>query len=197
MPALASKVKSYTPQFSKEAPGLALSSGSEVWYQRHGRPTQVPASALETRVTGSFCSQPVDVTGLFIGTDASGGPNTRDPRLGAVGWSVVLCKRTEGRLVELGTISGLLPPGSTVPQGESLAIIHALTATTGTMDLTCDCKPAIHALRARKLCNKHIPEWGQVWHCRTRVQPHWVRSHCTPEAFEQEFPSQQWRQGAQ
>ena len=154
---------------------------------------QVPASALETRVTGAFCSQPVDVTGLFIGTDASGGPNTRDPRLRAVGWSVVLCKRTEDRLVELGSISGLLPPGSTVPQGESLAIIHALKATTGAMDLTCDCKPAIQALSARKICTKHIPEWGQVWHDRTRVQPHWVRSHCTPEAFEKEFPSQQWR----
>ena len=154
---------------------------------------QVPASALQTRVTGAFCSQPVDVTGLVIGTDASGGPNTRDPRLRAVGWSVVLCKRTEDRLVELGSISGLLPPGSTVPQGESLAIIHALMATTGVMDLTCDCKPAVHALSAKTMCTKHIPEWGQVWHDRTRVQPHWVRSHCTPEAFEKEFPSQQWR----
>ncbi|CAE7236857.1 unnamed protein product, partial [Symbiodinium sp. CCMP2592] len=92
---------------------------------------QVSASALETRVTGLFCHQPVDVTGLLIGTDASGGPNTHDPRLRAVGWSVVLCELRADGLIEHGTISGLLPPGS--------------TATTGSFDLTGDCKPAFEA----------------------------------------------------
>ncbi|CAE7606948.1 unnamed protein product [Symbiodinium sp. CCMP2592] len=154
---------------------------------------QVSASALETRVTGLFCHQPVDVTGLLIGTDASGGPNTHDPRLRAVGWSVVLCELRADCLIEHGTISGLLPPGSTVPQGESLAIIEALKATTGSFDLTGDCKPALKALAARALNKKHIPEWGPVWQERARAQPHWVRSHCTAEAFEAEFPGQLWR----
>ena len=153
----------------------------------------VPAPALETRVTGLFCHQPVDATGLLIGTDASGGPNTRDPRLRAVGWSVVLCDLRADRLVELGTISGLLPPGSTVPQGESFAIIQAILSTIGSFDLTSDCKPALRALHSRKLSVKHLPEWGPVWHDRCRVHPTWVRSHCTPEAFEKEFPSQLWR----
>ncbi|CAE7267552.1 unnamed protein product [Symbiodinium sp. CCMP2592] len=87
----------------------------------------------------------------------------------------------------------LLPPGSTVPQGESLAIIEALKATTGSFDLTGDCKPALKALAARALNKKHIPEWGPVWQERARAQPHWVRSHCTAEAFEAEFPGQLWR----
>ena len=153
----------------------------------------VPAPALETRVTGLFCHQPVDVSGLLIGTDASGGPNTRDPRLRAVGWSVVLCELRAERLVELGTISGMLPPGSTVPQGEAFAIIQAIQTTVGSFDLTSDCKPALRALHSRQLSIKHIPEWGPVWHDRGRVHPTWVRSHCTPEAFEKEFPSQLWR----
>ena len=153
----------------------------------------VSSSAMETRVTGLFCHQPVDVTGLFVGTDASGGPNTRDPCLRAVGWSVVLCELRADCLIEHGTISGLLPPGSTVPQGESFAIIQALLATTGCFDLTGDCIPALRALASKTLSKKHIPEWGLVWHGRARAQPHWVRSHCTAEAFAAEFPGQMWR----
>ena len=154
---------------------------------------QVSSSAMESRVTGFFCHQPVDVTGMFIGADASGGPNTRDPRLRAVGWSVVLCELCADCLIEHGTISGLLPPGSTVPQGESFAIIQALLATTGCFDLTGDCIPALRALASKTLSKKHIPEWGLVWHGRARAQPHWVRSHCTAEAFAAEFPGQMWR----
>ena len=87
----------------------------------------------------------------------------------------------------------MLPPGSTVPQGEAFAIIQAIQATVGSFDLTSDCKPALRALHSRQLSIKHIPEWGPVWHDRGRVHPTWVRSHCTPEAFEKEFPTQQWR----
>ena len=153
----------------------------------------VSASAMETRVTGVFRHQPVDVTGMFVGTDASGGPNTRHPRLRAVGWSVVLCELRADCLIEHGTISGLLPPGSTVPQGESFAIIQALLATTGCFDLTGDCIPALRALASKTLSKKHIPEWSLVWHGRARAQPHWVRSHCTAETFAAEFPGQMWR----
>ena len=32
-----------------------------------------------------------------------------------------------------------------------------------------------------------------MWHGRARAQPHWVRSHCTAEAFAAEFPGQMWR----
>ncbi|CAE7214837.1 unnamed protein product [Symbiodinium sp. CCMP2592] len=154
---------------------------------------QLSSAALETRVTGLFCHPPVNAEGLFVSTDASGGPNTRDSRLRCVGWAVILCEKCEDGLKEIGTISGLLPPGSTVPQGEAYAIIQALKATTGSFDLTSDCQPAIRALQARKLTVQHDPDWGLVWQDRSRAQPTWVRSHCTPEAFEKEFPSQQWR----
>ena len=151
----------------------------------------VPAPALETRVTGLFCHQPVDVTGLLIGTDASGGPNTRDPRLRAVGWSVVLCDLRADRLVELGTISGLLPPGSTVPQVNLLQSSRPSFPQLAVLTSQVIASPLFEL--CTKLSVKHLPEWGPVWHDRCRVHPTWVRSHCTPEAFEKEFPSQLWR----
>ena len=66
-------------------------------------------------------------TGPGLGTFGQEGEliYVTDPRLRAVGWSVVLCELRADRLVELGTISGMLPPGSTVPQGEAFAIIQA------------------------------------------------------------------------
>ena len=81
-----------------------------------------------------------------VGADASGGPNTRDPRLRAVGWAVVICRLVNGKLEEVGTMSGLLPRMPQSLKGKLVAIIQAIKATKGSLDLTSDCKPALKAL---------------------------------------------------
>ena len=75
------------------------------------------AEACKTEVTGIFAGeQALDWFCLVIGTDASSDPHTKDSRLRAVGWAAVVCELRQGELLELGTISGMLPPPATVPQ---------------------------------------------------------------------------------
>ena len=66
--------------------------------------------------------------GVEFATDASGGPHSRDPRLRVVGWAIVAFRRVGD---ELGAISGVLGPGSTVPQGESHALQVLLDRAPG------------------------------------------------------------------
>ena len=143
--------------------------------------------------TGIFVDEVPDSTGLVVGTDASGGPYTKDPRLRAVGWAVVIAERQGQEVRVVGTISGVILPPATVPQGEHLAIIEAIRHTSGILELTTDCKGALKTLHSAQPHKKTMPEWGDVWHQKERVRATWVRAHKEAEAFEAEFPQQQWR----
>ena len=79
--------------------------------------------------------------GVEFATDASGGPHSRDPRLRVVGWAIVAFRRVGDDICELGAISGVLGPGSTVPQGESHALQVLLDRVPGEpLLVTADCK---------------------------------------------------------
>ncbi|CAE7234573.1 unnamed protein product [Symbiodinium sp. CCMP2592] len=77
------------------------------------------AHEAEVRRTGLFLEGTPDLTGLFVATDASGGPATKDSRLRSVGWAVIVASRHDGDFSVLGTLSGLLPAPASVPEGES------------------------------------------------------------------------------
>ena len=104
--------------------------------------TRLAFKAEKTRLerTGLFVDNTPDVADLVVATDASGGPHSKDPRLRAVGWAVVVARRQGQSIEVLGTLSGVIMPPATVPQGEHMAIIEAIRHTTGQMDLTTDCK---------------------------------------------------------
>ena len=157
--------------------------------------TRLAFKAEKTRLerTGLFEGNTPDVADLVVATDASGGPHSRDPRLRAVGWAVVIARRQGQSIDVLGTLSGVIMPPATVPQGEHMAIIEAIRHTTGKMDLTTDCKGVLKTLQSTHPHKKTFPEWGDVWHQKDRVQANWVRAHKEAEVFDQEFPQQEWR----
>ena len=75
---------------------------------------------------------------LVIGTDASGGRFSSDPRLRAVGWAVVLGRRSGTSVHIIATASGVLPRPATVLDGEVFAIAKALELSEGVLDVTTD-----------------------------------------------------------
>ncbi|CAE7311654.1 unnamed protein product [Symbiodinium sp. CCMP2592] len=144
------------------------------------------AHEAEVRRTGLFLDGSPDLTGLFVATDASGGPATKDSRLRSVGWAVIVASRHNGDFTVLGTMSGLLPAPASVPEGESEAIAQALLSSRGTFDLTCDCQPALRSLQG-PFTKRTSLVWSKAWDYRHRAEPHWVRSHLSPSDFCLEF----------
>ncbi|CAE7387603.1 unnamed protein product [Symbiodinium sp. CCMP2592] len=116
----------------EKVPGALMPAGWLLSYKR------------QVRRTGLFLEGTPDLTGLFVATDASGGPATKDSRLRSVGWAVIVASRHNGDFTVLGTLSGLLPAPASVPEGESA---QALLSSRGTFDLTCDCQPALRSLQ--------------------------------------------------
>ena len=83
----------------------------------------------------------VNADGLVFGTDATG--TTNDQRTRVVAAAVVACTLKEGQATEVGRITQVLPPGTSVVQGEALALALLLRHTTGQAEVTADCRPAI------------------------------------------------------
>ena len=82
--------------------------------------------------TGLWLSQPkIGTQGLVFGTDASGGPGSKDPRTRIVTWSVIAGSWGPEKFVTLGSLSGVEPPGSSVTQGEAKALAQLLRHTEG------------------------------------------------------------------
>ncbi|CAE7748672.1 ZCCHC13 [Symbiodinium sp. CCMP2592] len=151
------------------------------------------AHEAEVRRTGLFLEGTPDLTGLFVATDASGGPATKDSRLRSVGWAVIVASRHNGDFSVLGTLSGLLPAPASVPEGESEAIAQALLSSRGTFDLTCDCQPALRSLQG-PFTKRTSLVWSKAWDHRHRAEPHWVRSHLNSSDFCLEFGADSlWR----
>ena len=118
------------------------------------------------------------------------GPTLRTPALGQ--WDGLA--RRHGQQIEvLGTLSGVIMPPATVPQGEHVAIIEAIKNTTGLVDLTTDCKGVLKTLGSASPCKKLTPEWGDVCFMRDRVKAQWIRAHKEEEDFNKEFPQQELR----
>ena len=65
-----------------------------------------------------------------------------DPRLRAVGWAVVLGRRSGTSVHIIATASGVLPRPATVLDGEVFAIAKALELSEGVLDVTTDSRVA-------------------------------------------------------
>ena len=129
---------------------------------------QAPAGSLDVRATG-VCAQPFDATGLYLGTDPSAGPHTREVRLRRVGWAVVVARRLGDDIEVIGALSKVLDAPSTVP---AFALVRALSLSEGPVDLTTDCKPAQRQLHSSKVHSSIPAFWGEVWDQRfTRTCP--------------------------
>jgi hypothetical protein len=140
--------------------------------------TRGPWEKEEVSVHGAlplcrFSSEP-----FLWATDGSGGPS-RDPRARAVSWSAVAYTVFQGKAVYQGHLSGVLPPGSSVYQGEVAAICAVLSRTTGRVRLTTDCKTAFQA------ASRRYPgvAWSSAYDEIHRLELTWVRSHLSEAAF--------------
>ena len=79
---------------------------------------------------------------LLYATDATGGPHRSDPRGRIVAWAVTIHEWRQGVHECVGGVTGILPPGSTVAQGEAYAIARVCHHLTEVADVTTDCQAA-------------------------------------------------------
>ena len=122
--------------------------------------------------------------------DATGGPHGSDPRGRIVAWAITIHEWRQGALVCVGGVTGILPPGSTVAQGEAYAIARVCHHLTEVADVTTDCQAAA---RQQFATPKSWP-WVQARGREHLAKITWIRSHTQMEAFLAEFgPGQAWR----
>jgi len=79
----------------------------------HGSPSEQADGA---------CSASTWSPELFYATDATGGPHATDPRGRVIAWAICAFTWEAGSPLQVGQLTGLLPPGSTVEEGESFAV---------------------------------------------------------------------------
>ena len=134
----------------------------------------------------------VDAAHLVFGTDATG--TTNDPRTRVVVAAVVACTLKEGQVHEVGRITQVLPPGCSVVQGEALALALLLRHTTGQVEVTADCRPAILQAGSATFREAHANVWEDVWEERHRLLITWHPSHRTPQEYAERYGEpQRWR----
>ena len=112
---------------------------------------------------------------LVFATDASGGRYSSDRRLRITTWAVVAFTPEHEGLKELGYMTGVCEPGTSVPTAEAEALNRCLARVQGHLDVTIDCAPAIRQLESKSFKEKHWPAWTQ-WAEKGRLKPFWVRS---------------------
>ena len=127
----------------------------------------------------------VKAEGLVFGTDATG--TTNDQRTRVVAAAVVACTLKDGLVTEVGRITQVLPPGTSVVQGEALALALLLRHTTGQIEVTADCRPAILQAGSSTFRAAHANVWEDVWEDRHRLQITWHPSHRTPKEYAERY----------
>ena len=142
---------------------------------------------------GIFEEAQIQARHLVFATDASGGRYSSDHRLRVTTWSVVAFTPENEGLKELGYMTGVCKPGTSVPTAEAEALNRCLARVQGNLDVTIDCAPAISQLESKSFKEKHWPAWTQ-WAEKGRLKPVWVRSHSSEQSFREEFGADQlWR----
>ena len=153
----------------------------------------VPPDLLSPRVSGIWqAGTLVQADGLVFGTDATG--TTSDQRTRVVAAAVVACTLKNGIATEVGRITQVLPPGTSVVQGEALALTLLLRHTSGPLEVTVDCRPAILQAGSSNFRAAHANIWEEVWEDRNRLRITWHPSHRTPEEYQERYGSpDHWR----
>ncbi|CAE7469028.1 unnamed protein product, partial [Symbiodinium microadriaticum] len=135
---------------------------------------------------------PVNAAPLVFGTDATG--TTNDPRTRVVVAAVVACTLEEGQVTEVGRITQVLPPGTSVVQCEAMALALLLRHTTGQVEVTADCRPAILQAGSTTFREAHADVWENVWEERHRLLITWHPSHRTPQEYAERYGDpKHWR----
>ena len=135
---------------------------------------------------------PVNAAHLVFGTDATG--TTNDSRTRVVVAAVVACTLKEGQVKEVGRITQVLPPGGSVVQGEAMALALLLRHTTGQVEVTADCRPAILQAGCTTFREAHANVWEDVWEERHRLLITWHPSHRTPQEYAERYGEpKHWR----
>ena len=150
-------------------------------------PDLTPAQ-MATQYHGLFTGEPLPVSGVYFGTDASGGPRGADPRMRVVSWAVVAVRVTthpvhspgEGAYELLGTVTGTLQIGATVNEGEQVAINKLAEWATMPVRSSSDSKVAIkRCLKAN--IHETLPQvWSTSLAQRELLQVSWTKGHLNP-----------------
>ena len=160
------------------------------------------ATQLQPEATGLFLENLPDVSGLFVATDASGGPEGKDSRWRVVAWAAVVAQLPEGPfpvdnsisipgLEVVGAIKGAMQVGSSVAEGESQALCEVARRTSGTIKGCVDNKAAIAQAEDEKLQQKWPHIWGDSV-SPNRFQLEWIKSHQTEDEFLSSRPQTDW-----
>ena len=116
------------------------------------------------------------------------------PRTRVVVAAVVACTLKEGQVHEVGRITQVLPPGCSVVQGEAMALALLLRHTTGQVEVTADCRPAILQAGSATFREAHANVWEDAWEERHRLLITWHPSHRTPQEYAERYGEpQHWR----
>ena len=162
----------------------------------------LPAESLQPVATGLFLENLADVTGLYVATHTSGGPEGKDVRWRVVAWAVVIAQAPHGPfpidstlhipdLEVVGTLKGVMQVGSSVAEGESQALCEAARRTSGIIKGCVDNKAAIAQAENENLQAKWPHIWGDTV-SPTRFQLEWIKSHQAKEEFLSNRPQTDW-----
>ena len=154
----------------------------------------MPAAA--TRLTGYLfgsaseraqgsCEQDTWSAEHFYATDASGGPHASESRGRVVAWSVVAFSWKDGLPLQEGVMTGVLPPGTMVAEGESFAIARLCARLEDEASCVTDCRAAIEIAQQQK-ATRPWP-WAQARSKEMLAKLSWTRSHTTEQQHAEEF----------
>ena len=160
------------------------------------------AQQLQTVASGIFLENIPDVSGMYVATDASGGPEGKDSRWRVVAWAVVVAQLPDGPfpvdnslsvsgLEVVGTLKGVLQVGSSVAEGESRALCEAAKRTSGIITGCVDNKAAIAQAEDETLQRK----WPHIWGDSVppdRYKLEWIKSHQKEDEFLSSRPQSEW-----
>ena len=137
---------------------------------------------MATQYHGIFTGELLPVSGVFFGTDASGGLRGAEPRMT---WAVVAIRVTthpvhspsEGTYELLGTMTGTLQIGATVNEGEQVAINKLAEWATMPVRSSSDSKVAIKR-RLKANIHETLPQvWSTSLAQRELLQLSWTKGH--------------------
>ncbi|CAE7235281.1 unnamed protein product [Symbiodinium sp. CCMP2456] len=148
---------------------------------------------LQVRCSGVFAGEFLPVSGLFYGTDASGGPKGEDARLRVVSWAVVAIRIKQDAdppYEVVGTMTGSLQIGATVNEGEAIALDQLAAMAPAQVNVAVDSKVAIRWCRASSGKQPKPGIWTTSAEERDKLQLNWTKGHMSRQDHANRFGQQ-------
>ena len=181
---------SSTWEIAKRGKGELDDENNKPLWLRGLPPLDVP-DPLEPHYSFQSSYERLDVTGLVLAGDGSGGPHSRDFRARRCGFGLSIYDSAQRKLV--GHASGSVPGRQTTPRAEALALLHALLTTVGRAVFVCDNLGVVNRYR-RGRDNTTLKAngllWSRILNASKRrsesgngcLEVVWLPSHITHEA---------------